>query len=285
MTTPDHALADITAISTDLTATELRRVDLMEKARALGATAQQVADAAGMAPATYYRLAGKRRSENVDPARYRQLAPKLAIDQPTDGLTVAVGTSLTEPPATAFTFNAANPVLLLLADDVGSKEAVQDVWHVMATSVAVSDARVRIYGRPPHRPGCQDLPNYLGVWGEFDGHLDLVSEFASRAARIAAGEDLPPILVRLLVDRDGLRVVNTALAFGHQARIYLIAETWRWHPSLALIPSVLAFAGARDGGWKSVFAIPRIPASTDFASLTTPEGVQDLVLPSPRPPA
>lgn len=280
MTSPDQALADITAISTDLTAAELRRVDLMEKARALGATAQQVADAAGMAPATYYRLAGRRRSENADPARYRQLAPALALDQPAEGLTVAVGTSLTEPPATTFTFNAANPVLLLLADD-GSKGAVQDVWHVMATSVAVSDARVRIYGRPPHRPGCQDLPNYLGVWGEFDGHLDLVSEFASRAARIAAGEDVPPILVRLLIDRDGLSVVNTALAFGHQARIYLIAETWRWHPSLALIPSALAFAGARAGDWKSVFssAIPRIPVRTDFASLTTPDGVHDLVLP------
>lgn len=287
MDAQQRALAEIATLAAELAATESRRDEVMHKARALGVTAKQVSDAAKMAPATYYRLAGKRRADEKDPARFHHLAPALVLEQPAEGLTVGIGRGFTRPPAATFTFNKASPVLLLLGSSTPAVAAVEDLWPVIAASAAISDARVRIYGRPPRLPAGIDLPNYLGNWGEFAGYTDLISEFAARIARIRAGEDLAPILVAMIPggDRDGLAVVNTALAFGHLARMYLIAEDWHWHPKLAPINAVLALGGTSSGPWSAALPdmIPAIPNRLDAAILSTPEGVQHLALPLDAP--
>lgn len=280
-------LAEVEKLTGDLEAIQLRRDLAMLQAKAAGKPAQAIADAAKISPATFYRVVGIHRDQFADPARYRRYAPSLVLDQPDEGLTVAIGVNPDQSPLATFTFDERHPVLLLLQDDDREALAAVDVWPVIAASVAASDARVGVYGRSPVGVRSWDLPTYLGVYGELENHaeapLNLLYEFESRIERIADGEDVPPALMLIQGYSKAVEVINTALAYGHQARMYMIVEDRRWHPRWSVISSTLAVGGSVGGGWASLITAagrgPTMPARFGTAMLTCPEGTAEILLP------
>lgn len=291
MTSKKDPLVEVEKLAGELATIESRRDLAMVKAKAAGKPAQEIADAANISQATFYRVIGTQRDQFADPARYRDYAPSLALDQPDDGLTVAIGIKPDEPPLATFTFDNRHPVLLLLQDNYDDPDNA-DLWPVIATSVAVSDARVGIYGRRPAGIQSWDLPTYLGVSGDlYDypaGPERLVDELEYRIERVAAGDDIAPILIMIPGSSKALAVINTALTYGHQARMYLIVETARWHPQWSIIGSTLATGGSvASGYWVSLISAsgrgPQMPARFGTAMLTLPEGATEILLPIEAP--
>lgn len=293
MATKKDPLAEVKKLAGELATIESRRDLAMVKAKAAGKPAQEIADAADISQATFYRVIGTQRDQLADPARYRDYAPSLALDQPDDGLTVAIGITPDEPPLATFTFDDRHPVLLLLQDHYDDAPNTADLWPVIAASVAASDARVGIYGRRPAGIQSWDLPTYLGISGDlYDypaGPESLIGELEYRIERVAAGDDIAPILIMIPGSSKELPVINTALTYGHQARMYLIVETARWHPQWSIIASTLATGGSVAGGyWVSLITAsgrgPQMPARFGTAMLTRPEGATEILLPIEAPP-
>ncbi|SLH39562.1 hypothetical protein [Mycobacteroides abscessus] len=278
MATRRSPLAEVEKLTGEISALAARRDRAMEHAKAKGKTAQQIADAASMSPATYYRVMAEMRAGLTDPGRYRDYAPALALPQPADGVTVGIGVDPGVPPLATFTFGEQCPVLLLLQD----KTTAPDLWPVMAASAAASDARIGIYGRLPDGVDFWDLPTYLGEWDDLAGWW--LAEFEERIARITNGEDLPPMLVQLSMLPKTSEIIYTALKFGHQARLYMIAETSYWRPPLALINAALANGGSLAGPWSEFLEsgagnwAPQLPVAHGTAALTTPDGATEIVL-------
>lgn len=277
-------LDEVEQLTGDLEAIQRRRELAMLEAKAAGKPAQAIAAAAKISEATFYRVLATRRDQADDPGRYRQYAPSLALNQPCEGLTVAIGVNPDQSPLATLTFDDGNPVLLLLQDP---HNGTADLWPVIAASVAASNARVGIYGRRPVGVRSWDLPTYLGNYGELDSHaeapLNLLHEFESRIGRLAAGEELPPLLI-LIDSWKTLEVINTALVWGHEARIYLIVEAARWHPRWSGIRSTLAVSGIRNTGWPNLLDLPilrkAMPTRFGTAILTSPEGTTEILLPT-----
>jgi hypothetical protein len=80
------------------------------------------------------------------------------------------------------------------------------------------------------------------------------------------------------------KVIDTALSFGHHARMYVIARTRHWESYMALVSSVLSIGVSRTGSMlpDKLPGVPRLPSQPDTAILSTPESVVEFVLP-PNP--
>jgi hypothetical protein len=271
-------------------ASELDRVERLRDAAIVSARAdkvhaREIASAARLNRSTLWRLLDRERTygkNETDPARHRDYAPALVVEQPRTGLTIGIGTVETVPPVATFTFDESHPVLLLL--EAGwTRDRIPDVWPVIAAGVTASDARVQIYGPLPRREW--DSPSYFGEWDR--ENLDrLCYKFDRRIRQIDHGQDLAPILVCLDVSLRSLenRVIDTALAFGHHARMYVIARTRIWESYMALVSSVLSVGVSRTGLMlpDKLPGVPRLPSQPDTAILATPESVVEFVLP-PNP--
>ena len=66
-----------------------------------------------------------------------------------------------------------------------------------------------------------------------------------RIDRIAAGEDIAPILIAIPPSTKTLVLINTATVYGHSARLYVIVEADQWRPEFAVIASTLAASTPR----------------------------------------
>lgn len=154
----------------------MRREEAILAAKAAGEGVNSIASKARLQPDDVYRILAKHANPETDPAKHCEYAPQLVLEQPTDGLTVAIGSDTRRQPATTFTFDAEHPVLMLLGPSPwrqpGDAESIRDVWPVIAASAVSSNARVSVYGRLPHNVPYDDdwdLPTYLGPT-----HLDRV---------------------------------------------------------------------------------------------------------------
>ena len=291
MTKNKDPLAEVEKLAGDLATIEARRDRAMFEAKEAGNIAREIADAASISQATFYRVMAAQRETISDPARYRHYAPALALEQPEAGLTVAIGVNQDQPPLATFTFDENHPVLLLVQDSY--TDQTLDLWPTMAASIAASDARVGVYGRHPAGIKTWDLPSYLGVSGElWDHHLGwygLHTELEDRVERVAAGEDVTPLVVLMTPGgKYSLDAINTAVTYGHHARLYLIVETERWHSRWSVISSTLAVAGTRaKNPWKDLITAtgigPQMPTRFGTAMLTQPEGTTEILLPTRTP--
>ncbi len=287
MTPARDPLLEVEELTGDLQAIENRRNQALLRARAAGTPAQDIANAANMSPATYYRILSAQREDATDPTRYRHYAPHLALDQPSSGLSVAIGTNPHHGPLATFTFDERHPMLLLLHDPNSPQSP--DFWPTIAVSATVSNARVGIYGRRPTRRQSGDLPTYFGTSGglyEYPAGPELLrDEIKERIDRIAAGEDIAPILIALTPSTKALVLINTAIVYGHSARLYVIVEADQWRPEFAVITSTLAASTLRGNGpWNTMIKHtglgPQMPTRFGTAMLTTAEGATEILLPT-----